>query len=93
MLKGIIKFPNYPPTPTATLPEISMNEWDTIPKTTVDNPMSFGKDFNLILAVAEYGPKRVDEIEEEMEDIRQRMIQLQDERDTLTRLISALNTP
>lgn len=92
MLKGIIKFPNYP-TPTATLPEMSMNEWDTIPKVTKENPTSFGKDFNLILAVAEYGPTRVDEIEEEMEDIRQRMIQLQDERDTLIRLISALDTP
>lgn len=65
-------------------------EWS---QRTTDNPMSFGKDFNLIRAVAEYGPARVDDIEEEIMDLRHRMIQLQDERDTLTRLISALNTP
>jgi hypothetical protein len=83
------------PTPqvTAYLPDISMAEWDAVPNIKYDNPMSFGKDFNLIRAVAEYGPSRVDEIEEEMEDLRKRMIHLTDERNTLTRLIDALNTP
>jgi uncharacterized membrane protein len=52
--------------------------------------MSFGKDFNLIRAVAEHAPQRVEQIIEELETLRFRMQQLQDEKETLTRLIAAL---
>lgn len=87
---SFITFPRMKQEPTPQMPEMELSEWDIIPTIISENPMSFGKDFNLIRAVAEHAPQRVEQIIEELDTLRFRMQQLQDEKETLTRLIAAL---
>jgi hypothetical protein len=55
-----------------------------------DNPMSFGHDFNLIKAVKEYGPQRIDQINKELDKINEQFTHLTYERTQLEKLIQAL---
>lgn len=88
---SLITFPRKE-VPTPYVPEMELGEWDIIPNVVLENPMSFGKDFNLIRAVHEHAPQRVDEIDRELDAMQMRMAQLQTERQTLQRLIQALHT-
>lgn len=55
-----------------------------------DNPASYGRDFNLILAVAEYGPQRVEEINKRLDAIEAEAKALIEERTTLHALIQVV---
>ena len=50
---------------------------------------SFGPDFNLIRAVREYGPTRVNAINKELTSIEDRKQRLTEEMNILTKLIAA----
>lgn len=57
-----------------------------------DNPLSFGKDFNLIRAVQEYGPKRIAAIEKELHTMEARASTLEAERIQLQKLVEAVSS-
>lgn len=63
---------------------------DDIEMTYRDNPQSFGYDFNLIRAVAEYGPTRIDMIEKRLTELQTEMLDLQNERKTLEALVAVV---
>jgi len=60
----------------------------TLPAQTSVHPHSFGKDFNLIRAVEEYGPRRVESIRQELAQIDARQSALTEEMQTLEQLIA-----
>ena len=51
---------------------------------------SFGPDFNIIRAVQEYGPARVEQIRTELTKMDDRKIVLTDEMETLERMIASI---
>ena len=55
-----------------------------------DSQQSFGHEFNLIKAVAEYGPQRVAEINKRLIAIEQETSRLMEERTTLEALIKVV---
>lgn len=59
------------------------------PQPTASLPESFGPDFNLIRAVREYGPTRVNAIQKELLTIEDRKQRLTEEMNMLTKLIAA----
>lgn len=59
------------------------------PQPTASLPESFGPDFNLIRAVREYGPTRVDAINKELLSIEDRKKRLMEELNVLINLIAA----
>ena len=61
---------------------------DEVVSTYMDYPPSFGADFNLIRAVAEYGPQRVAEIDKRLAEIEAETTKLRSERVTLDALIA-----
>ena len=61
-----------------------------LPTIKVDNPMSYGRDFNLILAVQEYGPKRIAQINQELDDMQERANKLLNERGQLEKLVAVV---
>lgn len=54
------------------------------------NPLSFGKDFNLILAVSECGDTRIKIIDKELRDMEERTRLLTEERHTLQKLVDVV---
>ena len=48
-------------------------------------------DVNLALMVRDHAPRRITDIEREVKDLENRIVKLNDERDTLNRLIAALD--
>jgi uncharacterized protein with gpF-like domain len=58
------------------------------PTPTAALPQSFGNDFNLIRAVEEYGPQRVESIRKELEQMEARKEVLTKEMHTLERMIA-----
>ena len=58
---------------------------------TPESDESFGKGFNLILAVQEQGPARIKEINERMNELDKEQSALTTERNTLQRLVDAVN--
>jgi hypothetical protein len=58
------------------------------PMPTAALPQSFGNDFNLIRAVEEYGPQRVESIRNELIHLAKRQTALTEEMQTLERLIA-----
>jgi len=63
---------------------------DEVEHTYMENPESFGHQFNLIRAVAEYGPQRVQEITQRLRSLEEESKQLRSEMETLERLISVV---
>lgn len=80
-------FPVKYPEVTSTLP-------DTVNYTTTVAPRneneSWGREFNLIRAVAEYGPQRVNEINKRLAAIDAETKALENERKTLNALIQVV---
>lgn len=79
-------FPEKYPEVTSTLP-------DTVQYTTTvrhTESESFGHDFNLIRAVAEYGPQRVAEINKRLTAIETESCKLVEERAILDELIKVV---
>jgi hypothetical protein len=74
---------------TSPIPSTHMHtdEYAT-PTFTAALPQSFGNDFNLIRAVEEYGPQRVESIRKELAQMTDRITLLSKEMDTLQRLIA-----
>jgi len=60
-----------------------------LPKFTASLPESFGPDFNLIRAVREYGPTRMDAINKELASLEDRQKRLMEEMNILINLIAA----
>jgi hypothetical protein len=60
-----------------------------LPKFMAAAQESFGPDFNLIRAVREYGPSRVEGIKKELDSIEDRKQRLTEEMNILTKLIAA----
>jgi hypothetical protein len=60
-----------------------------LPKFTAAAHESFGPDFNLIRAVREYGPTRVEGIKKELLSIEDRKQRLMEEMNTLVKMIAA----
>jgi acyl carrier protein phosphodiesterase len=58
------------------------------PTPTAVLPQSFGRDFNLIRAVEEYGPQRVASIRQELAQMVKRQAVLTEEMQTLEKLIA-----
>lgn len=72
------------------------NYWDNPEEYSMDvadmtSSHSFGRDFNIIRAVSEYGPQRVDSIKKELVRMRDQMEKLELEMATLQRLIDVVN--
>lgn len=61
-----------------------------LPTVRVDNPMSYGGDFNLIRAVQEYGPQRIARINKELDDMQERANKLLAERAQLEKLVAVV---
>jgi hypothetical protein len=59
------------------------------PQPTASLPESFGPDFNLIRAVREYGPTRMDAINKELSSLEDRQKRLMEEMNILINLIAA----
>ncbi len=57
-----------------------------------DHEESFGKGFNLILAVKEYGPARIEEIGDRLLELSNERQKLEDEMHILMRLVNAAAT-
>jgi hypothetical protein len=74
---------------TSPIPSTHMHT-DEIPTPmpTAALPQSFGNDFNLIRAVEEYGPQRVESIRNELVHLAKRQTALTEEMQTLERLIA-----
>lgn len=71
--------------------EYVMNESSAIanlPTVYLDNHVSFGNEFNIIRAVQEYGPQRIDAINKRLKHMQVEMEKLQLEHETLQQLIS-----
>ena len=82
---------NRRPSPKTSLlpsPIMHTDEYAT-PSPIAAQPQSFGNDFNLIRAVEEYGPQRVESIRKELEQIDARKNTLAKEMYTLEKLIAA----
>ena len=62
-----------------------------IPKFMAAVQESFGPDFNLIRAVREYGPTRVESIIKELASIEEQQQRLNAEMNTLNKMIAAAN--
>jgi hypothetical protein len=60
-----------------------------LPKFTTAVQESFGPDFNIIRAIQEYGPVRVNAINKELLSIEDRKQRLTEEMNILTKLIAA----
>lgn len=74
-------------------PEVSNALPDSVMVTSThrtDNPQSFGHEFNLIKAVAEYGPQRMAEINKRLTAIEQETSRLMEERTTLEALVKVV---
>lgn len=75
-------------------PEVRIGEEnETLPSTPpayTENPKSFGPDFNLLLAIKQYGPERVKQIDIETAELRDRLDKLVGEKADYLRVISAL---
>ena len=80
-------------TPTK-YPEVTSTLPDTVSYSTTVAPRneneSWGHEFNLIRAVAEYGPQRVKDINKRLETIEAEAKALEDERRTLESLIKVV---
>lgn len=61
-----------------------------LPPFRTDNPMSYGRDFNLIRAVEEYGPQRITQINKELDEMQERANKLLNERGTLEKLVAVV---
>jgi len=74
---------------TSPIPSTHMHtdEYAT-PTPTAALPQSFGRDFNLIRAVEEYGPQRVASIRQELAQMVKRQAVLTEEMQTLEKLIA-----
>lgn len=59
------------------------------PKGTYDNPASYGHEFNLIRAVKEFGPERIEAITKRLADLDAEAVRLHEERATLEALVEA----
>lgn len=90
-MKNAIRFPKGKPS-TAHSQDMRMGEWDTMPTVIIENQMSFGKDFNLIRAVEEHGPLRIEAIDKEVAVLEQKMRALLDEKIVLARLVDAIHS-
>ena len=58
--------------------------------TYMENPQSFGHEFNLIRAVGEYGPQRIASITKLLTDLEAEMVALRQERATLEQLVAVV---
>lgn len=56
-----------------------------------DRPAGLGRDINLIRLIQEHGPLRIQEIDREMKKMNERLTALNDERDTLQKLVAVLS--
>ncbi len=63
---------------------------DEVEFTYMENPPSFGHEFNLIRAVGEYGPQRIATITKTIATLEAEMIALRQERATLEQLVAVL---
>ena len=77
-----------PNTSPITSTHMHTDEYATVSPTAA-SPQSFGHDFNLIRAVEEYGPQRVESIRKELAQIDARKNALAQEMYTLEKLIAA----
>ena len=78
------------PSPTTSIlpsPTMHTDEYAT-PSPIAAKPQSFGNDFNLIRAVEEYGPQRVESIRKELAQMEARHAALTKEMQTLEKLIA-----
>ena len=78
------------PSPTTSIlpsPTMHTDEYAT-PSPIAAQPQSFGNDFNLIRAVEEYGPQRVESIRKELAQMEVRQTVLTKEMQTLEKLIA-----
>ena len=76
-----------PKTSPITSTHMHTDEYAT-PSPIAAKPQSFGHDFNLIRAVEEYGPQRVESIRKELEQLTDRITLLNKEMATLQRLVA-----
>ena len=79
-------FPRRGMTPT----DEQLEQEIPLPTVRVDNPMSYGGDFNLIRAVQEYGPQRITKINKELDDMQERANKLIAERGQLEKIVAAV---
>ena len=63
---------------------------DEVEFTYMENPQSFGHEFNLIRAVGEYGPQRIASITKLLADLEAEMIALRQDRATLEQLVAVV---
>ncbi len=63
---------------------------DEVAFTYMENPPSFGHEFNLIRAVGEYGPQRIATITKTLADLEAEMASLRQERATLEQLVAVV---
>lgn len=78
------------PPSTSILPNPTMHTGEhVLPKFTTAVQESFGPDFNIIRAIQEYGPVRVNAINKELLSIEDRKQRLTEEMNILTKLIAA----
>lgn len=63
---------------------------DEVVSTYMENPPSFGHEFNLIRAVGEYGPQRIATITKTLADLEAEMASLREERATLEQLVAVV---
>ncbi len=81
------------PTNERTRPDVFVDSSplsDDIEMTYRENPPSFGREFNLIRAVSEYGPQRIASITKTLADLEAEMASLREERATLEQLVAVV---
>ena len=79
------------PPSTSILPNPTMHTDEYATSSPIaTQPQSFGPDFNIIRAVQEYGPARVEQIRTELTKMDARKIVLTDEMETLERMIASI---
>lgn len=66
-------------------------ELETMPLEQDNNPRSFGVGFNLIRMVSEYGPQRIEQIDQEVETLQDRIQKLVAEKEQIQKMLDALN--
>lgn len=80
--QGAVVSINTPPLPY---------ELESMPLQQEDNPRSFGAGFNLVRIISEYGPQRIEQIDQEVEKLEDRIQKLVAEKEQIQKMLEALN--
>lgn len=77
--------------PKSRSPKLHIYKEETLSNRTPEADESFGKGFNLVLAVKEHAPRRIDEITERLSELDKERISLASEKDQMLKLLAAVN--